>query len=909
MSSYQQFRQQRQQQFRQQHLRQQQFGQQQFRQHQPVFQAAQSAFEQQSSTLTPAEQRVGPPTEPNVAAAPYDPPQADSEDSSESSSCDDAKSSSQEPGAIQQMATQEHECVADGPTIDDEDGDDLLDTPVAPRELEVVADEPAIIDGKAEDTCCETAEADVCMPDKAVDEEMLAMPDTPTAPQEKHALVVEEGQLEAADDEDEDADQDVIVEHAPEKIIDDVLDDTTEDPVESDFLEEEPESSSGTAKAFSIFGSVSAWLQAGLESVSGRCVPAVTRLVDNLVMASKERASVFNTKLQATGKSFKAEFDSRVEAVRARVEPAIELVVAKMHANFEAVKEKIIVITEPIFAKLQVTFEAIRAKVIVVTEPTVSKLQAIAETGKEKTIALVEPITVTLKEKSAQVTEKCTQLAENCSQLLVPYLAVAKDSLTKYSEIADTYRLAAEDRLSSTREMAKVRCVAAKDACCEKVRSAGLGAAEMTGVAKEQLVNFSQLAKTRSLEARDLCSEKLYAAGQGAAELSKERSVQVAAASAAGGAIVVGTGGAATGLAAGSAIGGALGLVPAVVTFGASIPVFAAVGGVCGMVVGTVCGGTAGLLGGGVLGYGTYTKRDTIGNCVATANNAAKTGLNCCSDSVSSVSRRFGAGLELLSERLTVSKNLVGQRVTVAKNLVSERLTVGKELVTERLTVGKEFVTERLTIGKEVVSDRLAAGKEMAAALSLKLQSNLKVIKAEAQSKFAEAQTKCLAATSYLKKENRQMLLESCSEKIRNVSQGAGEMAKDRGVQVTAVSAAGGAIVVGTGGAATGLAAGSALGAAVGLVPAIFTFGLSIPVFATIGAACGTAVGTVCGGAVGLVGGGAVGYGAYSKFDTIGSGVATAKDTIGSGVATATNTAKAQIDHCAKYVNVRLVGA
>mmetsp|Transcript_353 Transcript_353/g.1027 ORF Transcript_353/g.1027 Transcript_353/m.1027 type:complete len:357 (-) Transcript_353:389-1459(-) len=95
-------------------------------------------------------------------------------------------------------------------------------------------------------------------------------------------------------------------------------------------------------------------------------------------------------------------------------------------------------------------------------------------------------------------------------------------------------------------------------------------------------------------------------------------------------------------------------------------------------------------------------------------------------------------------------------------------------------------------------------------------------------------------------------------------------LAADRQLQATAASAAGGAVALGASGGATGLAAGGALGAAIGLVPALFTFGLSIPVGAALGAGTGLVVGTAVGGTVGAVGAGAAGYGAYSKREEIG---------------------------------------
>ena len=82
-------------------------------------------------------------------------------------------------------------------------------------------------------------------------------------------------------------------------------------------------------------------------------------------------------------------------------------------------------------------------------------------------------------------------------------------------------------------------------------------------------------------------------------------------------------------------------------------------------------------------------------------------------------------------------------------------------------------------------------------------------------------------------------------------------------VKVTALSAASGAVTVGAGGGLLGMAAGAGVGAAVGVVPAIFTFGLSIPVGAFMGGAFGLCAGTAVGGSAGLVGGGSVGYYGY----------------------------------------------
>merc|ERR1712093_193855 len=109
--------------------------------------------------------------------------------------------------------------------------------------------------------------------------------------------------------------------------------------------------------------------------------------------------------------------------------------------------------------------------------------------------------------------------------------------------------------------------------------------------------------------------------------------------------------------------------------------------------------------------------------------------------------------------------------------------------------------------------------------------------------------------------ESKKYALEKCAQ-IRTI-------ASKPNVKVTALSAAGGAATLGAGGGLVGITAGAGIGAAVGIVPAIFTFGLSIPIGAFIGGACGLCAGTVVGGSAGLVGGGAAGCYGYEHRDEI----------------------------------------
>jgi len=96
-------------------------------------------------------------------------------------------------------------------------------------------------------------------------------------------------------------------------------------------------------------------------------------------------------------------------------------------------------------------------------------------------------------------------------------------------------------------------------------------------------------------------------------------------------------------------------------------------------------------------------------------------------------------------------------------------------------------------------------------------------------------------------------------------------IASEKQTQVTVVTAVGGAAVGGTCGGFVGLGAGTLIGGAIGIVPALFTFGLSIPIGAAVGGGTGLCVGAAGGSSAGGAAGGAVGYGAYAKRDKIDS--------------------------------------
>lgn len=79
-------------------------------------------------------------------------------------------------------------------------------------------------------------------------------------------------------------------------------------------------------------------------------------------------------------------------------------------------------------------------------------------------------------------------------------------------------------------------------------------------------------------------------------------------------------------------------------------------------------------------------------------------------------------------------------------------------------------------------------------------------------------------------------------------------------IQAAAVSAAGCAVALGATGGVAGLLTGGAIGTALGTIPALFTFGLSIPVGAMLGGGTGLCMGTAFGSTIGFIGGGVAGH-------------------------------------------------
>merc|ERR1712060_585424 len=110
----------------------------------------------------------------------------------------------------------------------------------------------------------------------------------------------------------------------------------------------------------------------------------------------------------------------------------------------------------------------------------------------------------------------------------------------------------------------------------------------------------------------------------------------------------------------GTIVGAAFGLIPAVFTFGLSIPIGAAIGGSTGLVAGTVAGGAVGFVGGGVAGRTAHKHREQIGDGVAAVANKAS-GLK------AAVRGKSSEYLDRISGKVSECKTtIVGKRTSVA---------------------------------------------------------------------------------------------------------------------------------------------------------------------------------------------------------------------------------------------------
>jgi len=285
---------------------------------------------------------------------------------------------------------------------------------------------------------------------------------------------------------------------------------------------------------------------------------------------------------------------------------------------------------------------------------------------------------------------------------------------------------------------------------------------------QEQMAEKSRLekAKVAVIDVTDKAKASVVEMRDRAVAILRDPQFQTCTIATAGGTITIGAVGGAFGLAVGTVTGSAAGLVPALFTFGLSIPVGGAIGGGMGLCAGATTGSGVGAL----AGFESYKYRVEIKNGVIYVKSLAE-------DTVTKTKQKTLALLDCTKTKAT-------------------------EVVTVVRTKADELVQRARTCTEE-------------AAVCAKA-------KVDEAARFATGTT----------------------------------------TGVTCSAAAVGAVIGCVGGGTTG----SVAGGAVGLVPALFTFGLSIPV----GAAVGMCLGAAAGGTAGAAGGGSIGYGGFTYRKEIG---------------------------------------
>jgi len=203
----------------------------------------------------------------------------------------------------------------------------------------------------------------------------------------------------------------------------------------------------------------------------------------------------------------------------------------------------------------------------------------------------------------------------------------------------------------------------------------------------------------------------------------------------------------------------------------------------------------------------------------------------------------------------------------------------------------KSRATSNIAVARGYVADKVSTTKTTASKVIAGAQARVL-----AHVTYAQSQTMHLLENS---KARAKLSVAAASTKAAELNTKAKEVAADPKAKTAAAGAAGGAVALGATGGAVGMASGTLIGATVGLVPAIFTFGLSIPIGAAIGGGAGLCVGTAVGGTTGLVAGGAAGY----KKDDISSGTKKILASAGDGLQYTKDTAGASRQYVVKQVN------
>jgi hypothetical protein len=214
-------------------------------------------------------------------------------------------------------------------------------------------------------------------------------------------------------------------------------------------------------------------------------------------------------------------------------------------------------------------------------------------------------------------------------------------------------------------------------------------------------------------------------------------------------------------------------------------------------------------------------------------------------------------------------KGMVGARMLHLQKKISE-LTIVK-----RITAGWEAArkaTSELTAKLlEIVSNVYGKARDALKVLQCRIQDGYMYVVCEIEKRFVVVRIKmselytatCTTVSDVCSGAKTTIIAAAEATKAKAIE--ARQSVRSLAANPDTRAAAAGAAAFGAGGAAAGATAGGVIGVACALPAALFTFGLSIPVGAAVGAGSGLCVG----GSVGIVTGGAAGYKTHREKETI----------------------------------------
>eukprot|EP00435_Cladocopium_sp_Y103_P015615 s2192_g3.t2 len=341
-------------------------------------------------------------------------------------------------------------------------------------------------------------------------------------------------------------------------------------------------------------------------------------------------------------------FSSGTSALKAEIPGRLSALKTKSMKLLMATKARAVDVLELAAVKVQ----SLKVEAVQSLASLKAKVLDTAEEMKKGAVSRAQMLLASAKSLKSTAAKK---LADAKAAAGASYAKLRKDGVRTWSH--DNVQLAQEYVASS---IASVDSAARSS--YRNARATGLAFIESTRKSiKDRIQETVEGAKARvaagrakALETVDSAKAKASEARDKAHAFAKNDHVRATAVGVAGGATTLGTTGAATGLCAGTVVGAAAGVVPALFTFGLSIPVGAALGAGAGLFMGTAVGATAGALSGGAAGYGAYAKRGEI------------------QELRTKTMSRISSGVDIVKGKAAASADYIKDRASAARTRVVE---------------------------------------------------------------------------------------------------------------------------------------------------------------------------------------------------------------------------------------------